>query len=87
MRQVWKFKLEPGENKIQMPKGTHTLSVGWQDGRVVMWASVPGKPLAGDAAEIREFLWVGTGQPIYWDAKFIGTVQDPDGFVWHIFER
>ena len=84
---VWKYELEPGDNKIQMPSNSEPLSVGWQHDTVVMWVQVPGEPLPGSPAEVRRFLWVATGQRIYHKhTRFLGTVQDPDHFVWHIFE-
>jgi hypothetical protein len=63
------------------------ISVGWQNGGLVLWAVV-----ARDTS-ISHMLHVyvaGTGNPldIPPEAKFIGTVQEPERpLVWHVFAR
>jgi len=83
---VWKYELEPGVNEIELPYEAVPLSVGWQGRNVMMWVLVehPG----GRAKDKRKFLWIGTGHKFERHAspEFVGTVQDPSGFVWHVFE-
>ena len=69
-----------------MPAGAKVLSVGWQpvDG-LVMWALVnPDNPL-----EERKFHTFGTGHPVANpdSLEFVGSVQTPAGFVWHVFQE
>lgn len=87
MSRIWKFNLEiADEPTIDMPLGTHVLSVGEQNGGVFVWAHVP---VPEAKTEKRHFFVIGTGNPIPWtlsDATFIGTVQ-ANGFVWHVFDQ
>lgn len=86
---VWKFRLHQGRHIVDLPEGAKPISVGWQydDQRtmhIVLWAIIPdrnAKPIP------RCFLWVGTGRPIIDTIiEHIGTVEDPVGYIWHIFE-
>ncbi len=79
---IWKFALIPGVQVLPMPVGAQALSVGMQDDTLVLWVLV--RPDA--AKELRMVTVLGTG----WDVKtspgkFIGTVQHPNGLVWHVF--
>lgn len=58
----------------------------WNDRRAnlpqLLWALVvPGRNKTN-----RTFEWVGTGQKIMCPMAHVGTVQDGNGFVWHLFE-
>lgn len=91
MRTIWKFELKVGENKVKMPDLSDILSIGEQDGKVMMWVEVDDK---ADQTE-RPILVVGTGQEINeeYALEFIGTVTivekivvDMVKLVWHVFE-
>ena len=96
---VWKYHAAPDGFVVKMPKGAEIVSVGLQHadsstipanviGEVfdfVFWACVdPNAPLVN-----RKFRTVGTGHPYFIDDevyKFVGTVQFPDGLVFHLFD-
>jgi hypothetical protein len=94
---VWKYAAAPGGFVVEMPKGAEVVSVGLQDpdirfapvgdiGKVfVFWACVdPNAPLVN-----RKFRTVGTGHSYFIEDevyKFVGTVQFPDGLVFHLFD-
>jgi hypothetical protein len=84
-KQIWKFKLDPGTTKIEMPKGAEVLSTQTQDRDICIWALV--NP-AFDS-EIRQFEVYPTGEPIYYglldQRSFIGTAQIK-WMVFHVFE-
>jgi len=83
---VWKYQMEPGENQIQLPVGATPISVGWQSSGVVLWVLIPDGALPGSDAEVRTFLWVGTGHEFDGPVEFVGTTDGPGGFIWHVFE-
>ena len=94
-RVIWKYPLElTNRQEIAVPFGARPLSVGQQEGQLMLWALVrPDHPMTG-VVVIRI---VGTGHlfesesldPEY--CRFIGTVQMPvpgtPGLVWHVFEQ
>jgi len=89
---VWKFTLTGPDTTIPMPVGAKVLSVGEQDGQIVLWAEV--SAVVGDWPQ-RRFRAFNTGanlpegtlkgdvpSPVY-----LGTVQIRDaGIVWHVYE-
>jgi len=88
---IHKFQLLPiGLNTMQLPTQCSILSVGEQNGDLMMWVKLdPDRPKG-----TYEIAVVGTGWPapkddwetgIYW--QFIQTVQMSDGLVWHVFVR
>ncbi len=89
---IWKYDLgTPTPHLIthRMPDGAHPLSVGVQDGKIVLWARVaPGKN-----AKDRQFAVAWTGEPLPWAElkppvvgyNFLGTVTI-EGLVCHVFE-
>lgn len=85
---VFKYKLQPGKNKIELPPKSEILSVGEQNGGVFMWVLInPADP----RNQTREFCIFGTGHDIDLPHRnFIGTVQTPSimgQLVWHVFEN
>ena len=83
MHKILKFSLDGlGPCRVESHYNLNVISVGWQNG-LKFWAE------ALDSAEIKiyEFEVLGTG----WDipenfyATFLGTVQGPDGYVYHVF--
>lgn len=92
MRTIYKFQLALTDTQTFPISPTHKiLSVGEQNGQLVLWAVIETDEPFSDSAviEIR-----GTGHPIceednlidlYKYYNFIGTVQSFNGLVWHIF--
>lgn len=83
---IWKFELPVDTNvEIEMPFGSKVIHVGSQENAsVCLWAIVD--PNAGKA--IRKFRVYGTGydmQKTDGPHNYIGTTQDSDGLVWHVF--
>jgi len=85
-RAIWKYPLDlKGVQTVEMPEGAEILSVQTQthSGRVCLWALVSTQvPLSNRRIHIH-----GTGHPtVMQRGAFVGTVQTPDGFVWHVFD-
>lgn len=78
---IWKFALPLGETTIQAPTPLRIISVGQQDGQLVAWALIdPDQP-----PQQRHLYILGTGHPVPPEAHhFHGTVQMPNGLVWHV---
>lgn len=87
MKVIWKFGLTPerGSDRcmLPLPCDREVLSVGSQDGGVVIWAAVDPDD---SRYEVAQFVIAGTGEPLPTGVRR-GTVQMPDGFVWHVFEQ
>lgn len=78
MKTIHKFLLA---DYVQMPKGAKPIHVNHQ-GASMVWAIVDDSR----STIVHEFNIVGTG----WDLEdvkgnYIGTVHEPNGFVWHVF--
>ena len=87
MHRIYKYVLLEADNQsIGMPTGAEILSVGEQNGELVMWARVnPDNPHG-----LRNIVIKGTGHPIgaHELGRFIGTVIMLGGrLVWHVFEE
>lgn len=84
MKQVWKYKINPADGRIEMPVGAKVLSVAFQGQDLCLWALVdPGVTIKKE----RYFAVFGTGHDIYDDAgfQFLGTAF-VDNLVFHVFE-
>lgn len=83
MKTIYKYSLNLGLTKLEMPKGSEVLDFKIQHKTLVLWALVDtSKPLVE-----RQFTIVGTGHDashVNW-FDYYGTVLDDD-FVWHLFE-
>ena len=87
MRAIWKFLLpitpETARDgwTLSMPWDAHVVSCQTQGGVPALWAVVE----TTNPPTRRRFVFVGTGHelPV---GQFIGTVQECNGLVWHIFE-
>lgn len=87
---IWKYELEiTGKQTVEMPVTAKILSAQMQGEILQIWA------LCGENIELNEnielekrtFAIYGTGNQTYEQVgTYIDTVQDNDGFVWHIFE-
>jgi hypothetical protein len=84
---IWKFPV-PSEDDftLEMPAGSVPLSVGVQNGEIVLWAAVNS---ASEAMERHRFFLRGTGHPLRgaFFHRFVGTVQlERLGLVFHLFD-
>lgn len=67
---------------ILMPPGAVPLHFALQNGIKTMWAAVDFE----ETLQVeRRFAIVGTGVPLPFDYKYVGTLQEGE-FVWHLFE-
>lgn len=82
---IWKFVISRSET-IDIPTTHKILSVGIQEGRLVVWALVdPMTPKKPKKLSVIGTGWVGTPMDEITDKRFVGTVQD-GSLVFHIFE-
>jgi hypothetical protein len=80
------YKYTPDRlGKISIPMKAKILTAQMQGTDIVIWAEVD----TDNFNEDRRFTIVGTG----WDLgeepserTYVATVQEPSGYVWHIFE-
>ncbi len=81
--QIWKYTLGGHETTIGLPAGAKVLTVQIQHDMPTLWVHVD----PTNRNEDRVFIGVGTGHTMP-DAnyRYISTVQDGAGFVWHFFE-
>lgn len=83
---VYKYDI-PGEGvqHITMPTGAEILSVGWQDGKPVIWCRVDcHAPRVVHAIALARTGPGGAPPP---SARFVGTLVHPMlGMVWHVFD-
>lgn len=84
MRTIWKYTLQPGRTKLEMPRGAELLTVQMQGDTPTLWAQVhPGEPLERRVIDIH-----GTGHKLPEDAgQYLATFQMEGGaLVWHVFD-
>lgn len=89
MKSIYKYDVTP-VGITMMPKGAEILSVGTQRGGIVVWALVEVGPVPPDVVP-RGLVPVPTGHAFQDEdapktSQFIGTVQIPNGLVFHIFD-
>lgn len=86
MRIVWKYPLETlARTSISMPDGATILCLQMQGEIPTLWALV--NP-PGITKVTRRFRFHGTGHHNVDDGEtYIGTVQWPNGLVFHLFEE
>lgn len=78
---IHKFAVHPDRQEIFAPRNAEILSVGMQDGEIIVWMTVnPQEPFLYHRVYV-----VGTGREVPSHCKFVGTVFDGP-FVWHIFK-
>lgn len=82
---VWKFELRPWSIFLDMPKDAVVISAGVQGNDVVAWALCdPNAPKVSRLVAAHP-----TGIPMpraMTSARFVATVQMPDGLVFHVFD-
>ena len=84
MKQIWKFELLSGA--IDVPKDAKFLSckatIQFQGVKLCVWMLVD--PDADP--ETRRYRIIGTGRAFDPEGyEYFATVQDGEGFVWHLF--
>lgn len=84
-RRVYKFRLQPGVNYVDVPKGAIPRAVGLdpETGWPAMWAEVnPDAPTFGALV-----LLIGTGDVLPGEAaRYLGSViGHNDMLVWHVY--
>ena len=84
-QRVWEYELSPDVSTFEMPEGAKVLTVQAHGGVPMLWSLVdPDRP-----RNAREFLTVGTGDPIDTDPlllTYVATFQlGPLAF--HVFEK
>ena len=85
MATIYKYTLEPGRTKLQMPQGAQVLTVQMQNGTPCLWAKVD----PTRSTELRIFDVYGTGHTMPDDPRlmYVATFQmDGGALVWHAFE-
>jgi hypothetical protein len=86
MKTIYKYPLDIADyQSIKIPQDANILSILYQGEILVLYALIETeKPL-----ELRGILIEGTGNPFPEsesdNIRFIGTVQSPFGYVWHVF--
>ena len=85
---IYKYELRSlqDQQQISLPKGYTILSVGEQNGSIMVWAAVD-PDVEMQLVNIRV---VPTGGKLFDELAlhiFLGTVQMKNGLVWHIFKR
>jgi hypothetical protein len=82
MKEIWKYGLSSGKYSLQVPTQSSVLSVGIQDGDIMIWMKV-----SHNSRQVtKEFNVYMTGEPFNDEFhRYIGTVQS-NGIVNHVFE-
>jgi hypothetical protein len=80
---IWKYEMMSHRAVIKTHEDAQFLSVGVQDGIIVLWAEVdPTRPPAE-----RVFEAVNTGSPLPpLRTTFMGSVQVAGWVMWHVYE-
>jgi hypothetical protein len=83
MQSIWKFPFEIADNfSLRMPKEAKPISVQMQGQIPCMWAM-------DKEVEEKKFIaiLIGWNFEAIDSNKYIGTLQERDTLVWHIFEK
>lgn len=84
IHQVWKYPLRIGVQKVVLHDPGRVRFIGLQHGDLFMWAEVSPGLRSGT---VRDFAVVSTGSDLPGEAReYHGSVVDPGGFVWHVYE-
>lgn len=89
-RTVWKYTLRwTTEQRLLLPSGAMLLTAQMQDGALVLWALVNPDGNNPQGAVARQIEIHGTGHEIRGtdELRYLATVQDGNGLVWHVWER
>ena len=83
-RRVFKYHLDDTQTALDIPKDAEVLDIQLQGDDVMLWAIVPDTVLP--AITVRRFQVVLTGETVPPNSKYIKTLQNRHGYVYHIFE-
>jgi hypothetical protein len=83
-RAIWKYAMTGSDVTHDLPAHSFVVAVGQQAGEMVFWAEVDPNE---DRKEPRRFLAVPTGGEFPAEFGHLGTVQFPNGLVWHLLEE
>lgn len=85
MKSVWKYQIAPGHRRLlDLPLNAEPLSVGVQDGTVVMWCLVNPEETF---MVTRQFTAMPTGDKTDDEiVQFVGTFSPGHGDIFHLFE-
>lgn len=87
MAVIWKFEVPiTDEFTVVMPKGAKLLDFQMQGPKGTLWALVNPEFAPNEKRNFRLF---GTGNKIDRpeNLTYVGTAQDQQWFVWHLFEE
>ena len=83
--EIWKYPLGAICTDLKMPNGSKILTVQIQNDNATLWAIVP---TVGTVEQSRRFRLHPTGAGTHEiKGDYIGTVQQANGLVWHVFEE
>jgi len=90
MQTIFKYEIpiQQEASSHAIPLDGKFLHVGMQpgyDNNIMVWVEVDTDKPAPFYYVV--FKVIGTGHPRPENAEHVGTVQDPDGFVWHVYRR
>ena len=81
---IFKHKLQYGLTKLLLPVGSQFLDFQVQDDYFVIWALAPiDTPLQERTILV---CYTGVNNDIHSYDVYLGTVQHPDGLVYHAFD-
>jgi hypothetical protein len=80
---IWKYTLDPGENRIEMPGLVRPLCVRFQSSWIFLWCVVQPE----ENKTIHRFYVAMTGMLLPTGlGSYIGTDESVSGIVAHVFE-
>lgn len=83
---IYKYELNIGENKINIPADFKILKIDQQENKIYMWAQID----TNNSLTTLSVLTVGTGFSMAHDfvsqAKHIETLVMKNSFVWHFYQ-
>jgi hypothetical protein len=81
---IWKYCITTPKTAFEIPKGAVFLSTRIQRNVICLWFLLDSM----QETEFRTFRVYGTGESCRGlRADYLGTVQESNGLVWHIFEE
>jgi hypothetical protein len=81
-RTIWKYGLNPANNRLDVPGMSRPLFVGFQGEQLYLWCVArPGAPLV----TYRFFVAITGGEFPDDAGPYVGSAQSPRGIVTHVF--
>lgn len=81
MKTIHKYHLQVGINRIDVAGDFKPMCVQLQQRNITLWAEVT----STYPVHTVDIHVIGTGYSIDSELRYIGTVQIPDGTVWHAY--